>query len=99
MATMETVIEGKVVIQVINEYKLTMVIILSASSLATSLVAILVSMLVLALLLKKEKSKLKPKSGKKELPKMEEFTTRIKIFHTYTSPIYNPYFSEEKDDM
>ena len=98
---METVTEGKVVIQVINESKLTMVIILSASSLAASLMAVLISVLVLAshVQLKKEVSNSKPKSGKKEHPKMEEFTTRINTFHTYTSPIYNPYFSEEKDDM
>ena len=76
----------------------------TAASLATSLVAIITSGLVLALLLqiKKEISKLKPKLVKNELPKMEEFTTHVnptRTFHTYTSPIYNPYFSEEKDDL
>ena len=32
---------------------------------------------------------------------MNEFTMHInpaRSFHTYTSPIYNPYFSEDKDD-
>ena len=32
---------------------------------------------------------------------MEEFAMYIKptcIFHTYSSPIYNPYFNDEKDD-
>ena len=83
-----------------------MTTILSAASLATSLVAILTSGLVLALLLQVKKEvqsiKLKAKSVKNELPKMEEFTTHInptRTFHTYTSPIYNPYFSEEKDDL
>ena len=78
-----------------------MCIILSAASLATSLVAI-ISVLVLALQLKKEIHQLKLKSIKNKLPKMEEFTTHIsptRTFHTYTSPIYNPYFSEEKDDL
>ena len=79
-----------------------MTIILSAASLAPSLVSVLISLLVLALQLKKQGSKLKPKSVKNELPKMGEFTTHInptRTFHTYTSPIYNPYFSEDKDDI
>ena len=48
----------------------------------------------------RKKGNKKPKS-KNELSKMEEFTTYIgptRTFYTYTSPIYNPYFSEEKDD-
>ena len=48
---------------------------------------------------KKGTKKGKPK---KELPKMNEFMMHInpaRTFHTYTSPIYNPYFSEEKDDV
>ena len=102
---METTTEGKAVVMVIkSESKLS--IILSAASLATSLVAIITSGLVLALLLQVKKefrsSKLKQKSIKNELPKMEEFTTHInptRTFHTYTSPIYNPYFSEDKDDL
>ena len=102
--TMESTAEEKDVVTAINECYLP--IILSAASLATSLVAIITSVLVLALQLQLKKefqsSKLKAKSVKNELPKMEEFTTHInptRIFHTYTSPIYNPYFNEDKDDL
>ena len=94
--TTKTVTEEKDMKPVVNESKLA--IVLSAASLAASLVAVSVSVLVLALQFKRGNSKSKPKSGKKELPKMEEFTTRVSTFHTYSSPIYNPYFSEEKGD-
>jgi hypothetical protein len=69
---------------------------LSSTSLLVSLLAIAISIISLC---KKGPKKEKPK---KELPKMNEFTMHInptRTFHTYTSPIYNPYFSEEKDDM
>ena len=95
-----TVTDDKDVVPVVSDSKLA--IILSAASLATSLVTML-SMLLLVFQLKREIYKLKSvKSEKKELPKMEEFAMHIKpthTFHTYTSPIYNPYFNGEKDDM
>ena len=68
----------------------------SATSLLVSLNAIMISVICSC---KKGARREKPK---KELPKMDEFTMHInpvRTFHTYTSPIYNPYFSEEKDDM
>jgi hypothetical protein len=73
-------------------------LILSAISLGISIILTL-AMLLMSCKCKKNKKKSKPKKG--EIPKMNEFTMHInpaRTFHTYTSPIYNPYFSEEKDD-
>ena len=60
------------------------IITLSATSLLLSLVAIMISIICSC---RKGTKKWKPR---KELPKMN---------YTYTSPIYNPYFSKEKEDM
>ena len=85
--------ENVVVSIISSESKLRVTINISAVALTAALLAILLSVLVLALQLKKQCHKLKPKSGKNELPTME-FTNPV-----YTSPVYNPSQSEEKDDM
>ena len=103
-ATTQTAPEEKctrVVPDPISEFKLTLALILSAIALGVSLIHVLTTLVgkVLCYTCKKDTKKLKLK--KDELSKVNEFTMHInpaRTFHTYTSPIYNPYFSEEKDD-
>jgi hypothetical protein len=98
--TTQTATEGKGVVPIpISESKLALI--LSAIALGVALIHVLATLIskVLCYTCKKDTKLSKPK--KDEIPKMNEFTMHInptRTFHTYTSPIYNPYFSEEKDD-
>ena len=99
-ATTQTVMEEKDVVPVqISESKLALI--LSAIALGVSLIHLLGTLVSKMLCCACKKDTKKLKSKKDEVSKMNEFTMQInpaRTFHTYTSPIYNPYFSEEKDD-
>ena len=101
-ATTQTVTgeEGDIPVPV-SESKLQIALILSATALGIPLIHVLAALVreLVCCTRKKDAKKLKPKGD--EVMKMNEFTMQInptRTFHTYTSPIYNPYFSEENDD-
>ena len=68
---------------------------LLAVSLAESTAAILISVCVLVVLFKKRPKKSKPAIVAKK--NTDEFYPSF--LHTYTSPIFNPYYCEENEQL